>query len=106
MAKTYRSFQGKEIDMDKIMSNNELMPAVGNVKVNARGDELGPGGKIVKKREQIMSEYYERTPPKIKEPISTLDKKELKPTIENTQSDSITKRGNYESKRQTNSVEE
>jgi hypothetical protein len=26
--------------------------------MNARGDELGPGGKIVKKREEDSSEYY------------------------------------------------
>jgi hypothetical protein len=54
----YRSMQGKEIDMDKLMLQNEMMPAVGNVRMNARGDELGPGGKVAKKREDIVSEYY------------------------------------------------
>jgi hypothetical protein len=34
------------------------MPAIGNMRVNARGDLLGAGGKIVKKREEIVSEYY------------------------------------------------
>lgn len=58
MAK-YRTMQGKEVDMDKLMLQNELMPAVGNVRMNARGDELGPGGKVVKKREDIVSQYYE-----------------------------------------------
>ena len=33
---------------------NELTVAVGNAKVNARGDELGPGGKIIKKREEVL----------------------------------------------------
>jgi hypothetical protein len=61
MAK-YRTMQGKVVDMDKLMTANELMPAIGNVKVNARGDELGPGGKIVKKREEVMAEYYENNP--------------------------------------------
>ena len=37
------------------------MPAVGNVKVNARGDELGSGGKIVKTREQILQDYYKNS---------------------------------------------
>ena len=32
------------------------------MKVNARGDELGKGGKIVRTREQIMSTYYENNP--------------------------------------------
>jgi len=55
---SYRSMQGKEIDMDKLMLQNETMPAVGNVRMNARGDELGPGGVVVKTREQIAQEYY------------------------------------------------
>lgn len=58
----YRTMQGKEIDMDKLVSQNELMPAIGNMKVNARGDELGPGGKIIRKREDIMAAYYEANP--------------------------------------------
>lgn len=54
--------QGKVIDMDKLMRQNELTPAVGNMGVNARGDELGQGGKIVRKREEIVQEYYEGHP--------------------------------------------
>lgn len=62
MGKTYKTMQGKQVDMEKIMSQHELMPAIGNVRVNARGDELGRGGKIVKKREEVLSEYYENNP--------------------------------------------
>jgi hypothetical protein len=58
----HRTMQGKEIDMGKLMRQNELMPAIGNMKVNARGDELGPGGTIVRKREDIVAEYYEKNP--------------------------------------------
>jgi hypothetical protein len=54
--------QGKEIDMEKLMKKHELMPAVGNTRVNARGDELGPGGKIIRKREEVVAEYYEDNP--------------------------------------------
>lgn len=60
--KTYRSMQGKVVDLDLLIKRNELTPAVGNAKVNARGDELGPGGKIVKKREEVVKEYYNQTP--------------------------------------------
>ena len=49
----YRSMQGKEVDMSKLALQNENTVAVGNVRVNARGDELGAGGKIVKKREDV-----------------------------------------------------
>jgi len=62
MGRTYRTMQGKAIDMDKLRSQNELTPAVGNMKVNARGDEIGPGGKIIRTREQIVSSYYEGNP--------------------------------------------
>ena len=59
--KTYRTMQGKQIDMDMLRKRNELTQAVGNVKTNARGDELGPGGKIIRKREDIVKEYYENS---------------------------------------------
>jgi hypothetical protein len=50
----YRSMQGKEVDMNKLMNQNELTVAIGNVKVNARGDELGPGGRIISKVEDVV----------------------------------------------------
>jgi hypothetical protein len=52
----YRSMQGKEIDMGKLISRNENSLAVGNMKVNARGDQIGPGGKVIKTREQLQAE--------------------------------------------------
>ena len=61
--KQYKSMQGKTIDMDLLRQRNELTPAVGNVRVNARGDELGPGGKIIKKREEVLRDYYEDNAP-------------------------------------------
>jgi hypothetical protein len=56
--KTYRTANGKIVDMDLLRQKNELTPAVGNVRVNARGDELGPGGKIVRSREDILKDFY------------------------------------------------
>ena len=50
----HRSMQGKEVDMNKLIMQNEMTVAVGNAKVNARGDELGPGGKIIRKREEVL----------------------------------------------------
>jgi hypothetical protein len=60
MGKTHRTMRGKEIDLEKLSLRNETTPAVGNVRVNARGDELGPGGKIIKTKEQILEEYYKK----------------------------------------------
>lgn len=58
--KVYTTMRGKQIDMDILRKKNELVPAVGNAKVNARGDELGPNGTILRKREDIVKEYYEK----------------------------------------------
>ena len=76
--RTYRSANGKQIDLDLLISRNELTPAVGNARVNARGDELGPGGKIVRKREDVMREYYESSPGMKSERVV---KKETKPNV-------------------------
>ena len=54
--KEYVSMSGKVVDLELLKKVNELVPAVGNAKVNARGDELGPGGKIVRKREDIIKD--------------------------------------------------
>ena len=59
--KVYKTMQGKVVDMDMLRKRNELTPAVGNAKINARGDELGAGGKIVRKREDVVKEYYENS---------------------------------------------
>jgi hypothetical protein len=62
MAKAYRTMRGREVDFEKLSLRNENTPAVGNMRVNARGDELGAGGKIIKTREQILADYYQNNP--------------------------------------------
>lgn len=59
----HRTMQGREVDMEKLARANELMPAIGNMGVNARGDELGNGGVVVRKREEVVADYYEVTKP-------------------------------------------
>lgn len=63
MAKTYRSARGEPVDIDLIRLSNESTIAIGNMKTNARGDELGPGGKVVKNKAQIMQEYHKLNTP-------------------------------------------
>lgn len=60
--KVYKTMRGKAVDMDLLRQRNELTPAVGNAKVNARGDELGPGGKIIRKKEDVIRDYYADNP--------------------------------------------
>lgn len=60
--KVYRSASGKTIDMDAMRLRNERTLAVGNNPVNARGDEIGPGGEVIKTVAQAASEYYSANP--------------------------------------------
>ena len=50
--KVHYSMQGKPVDFEALRTKHEKTIAVGNVKRNARGDTLGEGGKIVKKRDE------------------------------------------------------
>jgi hypothetical protein len=59
--KVYRTANGRTVDMDLLRQRNELTPAVGNARVNARGDELGPGGQILRKREDILKDFYNQS---------------------------------------------
>jgi len=68
--RVYTTANGKRINIDAIVSQNEESIAVGNMRVNARGDELGPGGRIERTREKVMADYY-----KLNTPVAT----DLKP---------------------------
>jgi hypothetical protein len=81
--KPHTTMRGKTIDMDLLRKKNELTPAVGNARVNARGDELGPGGKIVRKREDIVKEYYESNPNAVKTDAGTQPTVQSMPVEEN-----------------------
>lgn len=65
MAINHRTARGVPVDMERLRLANEQTIAVGNMKVNARGDQLGPGGKIIKTRQQVMAEKN-----KLKGPIA------------------------------------
>jgi outer membrane biosynthesis protein TonB len=58
MGRTYRTAQGKNIDLEKLKLQHELVQAVGNMRVNARGDQLGAGGEIVQAREEMVNQHY------------------------------------------------
>jgi hypothetical protein len=64
--RVYTTANGKKINIDAIVAQNEESIAIGNMKVNARGDELGPGGRIERTREKVMADYY-----KLNTPVAT-----------------------------------
>jgi hypothetical protein len=54
--KIYKTARGAEVNLDSLRLQNENVIAVGNMRVNARGDELGPGGQIVRTRNQVLKD--------------------------------------------------
>lgn len=63
---------GKPVDMDMLRLSNEDVIAVGNMKTNARGDQLGKGGQVVRTRAEIMREYHKLNTPVAEDlPISS-----------------------------------
>lgn len=69
MSKTYRTAMGKTIDMGSMVLANENVRAIGNQKVNARGDIIDSNNNVVKTRQQQLAEQY-----------STQGKKQNRPT--------------------------
>jgi len=57
--KLYRTMQGRMVDIDKLRAANEAVQAVGNMGVNARGDVIGQGGRVIKTKDAVMKEYYQ-----------------------------------------------
>lgn len=56
--RVYRTAQGKVIDMGKLMLQNEQIRAVGNMNVNARGDQIDHQNQVIaKKSEQVQKQY-------------------------------------------------
>jgi hypothetical protein len=67
--RVYTSANGRRINIDAIIAQNESTIAVGNMKVNARGDQLGPGGKVELTRDKVMQDHYKmNTPLAVDEP--------------------------------------
>lgn len=63
MGNVRRTAQGKAVDIDTLRLANEETIAIGNMKTNARGDELGAGGQIVRTKAEVMRDYYNLNSP-------------------------------------------
>lgn len=49
--------QGELIDMHALATKHANTPALGNARMNARGDILGDGGVVLKTQEQVEAEW-------------------------------------------------
>lgn len=69
MPRIHKTMRGSKVNMDQLRIQHEKTVAVGNMNVNAGGDELGTGGKVVKDRNQRIREeqaLHTMMPDKIK----------------------------------------
>ena len=48
--KTYKTAQGKTIDLGALLLQNEQVRAVGNMNVNARGDLLDGSNRVIEQK--------------------------------------------------------
>ena len=61
-SKIYKSAQGKAVDMGRLQLQNEGVRAVGNMKVNARGDMVDDMNRVIStKSEQVNKQYKKQT---------------------------------------------
>ena len=67
-----KSYKGKEVDMSQLLEQQSGTLAAGNMRVNARGDLIGKGGKIIKTREQLENEYVSKNPNAVKQKSENL----------------------------------
>ena len=73
MKKIYTTAMGKSLDIESLRASHEETIAVGNMKVNARGDVLGPGGVVETPRGSAMKDYYrlaEASPTSVEDKIA------------------------------------
>ena len=80
-----RTNKGQMLDFDALMIQNEKEIALGNMKVNARGDKLGPGGKVIQTREEVTREYYKNNPKAVVKSVSIKDAVDSKPVVDQSQ---------------------
>jgi hypothetical protein len=58
--KVYRTAQGKMVDLGALQLRNENVRAVGNMKVNARGDLIDSGNRAIDTRNRQVARQYSR----------------------------------------------
>ncbi|MDA8882986.1 hypothetical protein N9I00_01150 [bacterium] len=61
--KNYKSMRGVNIDIGKLLAQQDKNITVGNTASNARGDKLGRAGRVMKSADEIAREHYNRNNP-------------------------------------------
>tara|TARA_B100001094_G_scaffold120078_1_gene115764 strand:- start:2143 stop:2493 length:351 start_codon:yes stop_codon:yes gene_type:complete len=77
-----RTNKGQVIDMDALTIKGENEVALGNMRVNAKGDKLGDGGKVVQAKEEVAREYYANNPKAVVQSVSIKDAVDRSPIVD------------------------
>ena len=86
MRKQYQTAKGVPVNVDDMISAGQDSVALGNLgganNVNARGDVLGKAGNVVKKREEVVPQYYaEALPERMEVPLSQTTSEDIGETF-------------------------
>jgi len=65
-----RTTKGRIINMDDLIASAPHTTAVGNMGVNAQGDQLAPGGEVSQTREKRTRSYYKNHPQSSNQKVS------------------------------------
>jgi len=79
--KTYRTAQGKIVDLGAMMVQNENVRAVGNMKANARGDIIDNHGHVVATRGEQVNRNLNRQTNANSGPIPTSNRTPTAPRM-------------------------
>lgn len=77
-----RTNKGQVIDMDALTIKGENEVALGNMRVNAKGDKLGDGGKVIQAKEEVAREYYANNPKAVVQSVSIKDAVDRSPIVD------------------------
>lgn len=58
MPNVHRTARGVSVDIDQLRLANETTVAVGNQRVNARGDVLDAKGNVITTKDEVMARHY------------------------------------------------
>ena len=76
--KVYKSAMGRVVDMGALMLENENTRAVGNMKVNARGDKIDVANKVTETKNKQVQRHYQRQVTNTTEQVPTTSTKAAK----------------------------
>ena len=77
--KTYRTAQGRVVDLGAMIAQNETVRAVGNMNVNARGDIIDNQGRVLSTRGEQVNRNLNRQTNAHSGPVPSSNRASLQP---------------------------